>query len=467
MKVFVAGATGVVGRPAVRQLVADGHAVTAVARSPEKAALLRSLGASPVSVDLFDATAVRAAVVGHDAVMNLATHIPSLAKMALSSSWEENDRIRREVSRNLVDAALAAGARHYVQESIAFIYPDTGDAWHTEDDPVDVVPYVASTLDAEGQAQRFTDAGGVGVVLRFGFFQAPESEQTQAAVRLARQAGTAMLMGRADGYMSLIHADDAGAAAAAALRAPAGIYNIVEDEPMTRRDSAAALASAVGRRRLRMPPAALAKAGGSRASLLARSQRISNARFKSATGWSPRYPSARETWAAIAAAVLEHPGERREPLARVLLGFMALVSLSLAIWPLLSPHSWYTSFPGLGRHWITVNGPYNEHFVRDFGALNLALGIVTAWAAVQFRRELARAASVALIAFGTPHLLYHLFHLDVYTSVGDQIANVVSLGAAVLVPIIVLVLVRTPRPRAGAAPVHATAAATVGVAPGR
>src|SRR5262249_43064623 len=158
----------------------------------------------------------------------------------------------------------------------------------------------------------------------------------------------------------------------------------------------------------RLPPSALSKAGGSRASLLARSQRISNARFKAATGWSPRYRSAREIWAAMAAAIPEEPGERRLPLVRVLLGVMALVSVAVAVLPLLAPHSWYSSFPGLGRHWIVVNGPYNEHFVRDFGALNLALGIVTAWAAIQFRRELARAASVALIAFGTPHWLYHM-----------------------------------------------------------
>jgi nucleoside-diphosphate-sugar epimerase len=199
MKVFVAGATGVVGVPAVRCLVADGHDVTAVARTPAKAALLRSLGATPVAVDLFDAGAVRDAVRGHDAVLNLATKIPPLAKMALTSSWAENDRIRREASRNLVDAALATGATRYVQESIAFIYRDEGDAWHSEDDPVEIAPYASSTLDAEAQAARFTAAGGIGVVLRFGNFQAAASEQSQAALWMARATGTAMGVGRADG----------------------------------------------------------------------------------------------------------------------------------------------------------------------------------------------------------------------------------------------------------------------------
>src|SRR5437588_3795696 len=107
MKVFVAGATGVLGRRAVARLVEAGHDVTAVARGPEKAALVRGLGATPVEVDLFDADAVAAAVVGHDVVCNLATSIPPIRKAAMPSAWATNDRIRREASRNLVDGAMA------------------------------------------------------------------------------------------------------------------------------------------------------------------------------------------------------------------------------------------------------------------------------------------------------------------------------------------------------------------------
>src|SRR5580765_982765 len=110
MRVFVAGATGVLGRRAIPALVAAGHAVTAVVRSPAKAALARSLGATPVEVSLFDPDALRAAVAGHDAVCNLATHIPPLTRAADPRAWDENNRIRTDGSRNLVDAALAAGA---------------------------------------------------------------------------------------------------------------------------------------------------------------------------------------------------------------------------------------------------------------------------------------------------------------------------------------------------------------------
>src|SRR5437868_15346780 len=121
MRVFVAGATGVLGRRAILALVAGGHAVTAVVRSPAKAALARSLGATPVEGGLFDPDALRAAVAGHDAVCNLATHIPPLTHAAGPGAWDENTRIRSEGARNLVDAALAAGASVYVQESIAFL----------------------------------------------------------------------------------------------------------------------------------------------------------------------------------------------------------------------------------------------------------------------------------------------------------------------------------------------------------
>src|SRR5438132_6178499 len=162
MKVFVAGATGVLGKRAVRLLVEGGHDVTAVARSQEKAALLEALGTTPVTLDLFDAAAVKSAVAGHDAVLNLATHIPAGARAALPGGFAENDRIRREVSRNLVDAALATGATRYVQESITFGYADAGDQWIDEDSPVSVPSYAQSALDAEANAARFTDAGRVG-----------------------------------------------------------------------------------------------------------------------------------------------------------------------------------------------------------------------------------------------------------------------------------------------------------------
>jgi nucleoside-diphosphate-sugar epimerase len=295
MKIFLTGGTGVVGTRAIRALVAGGNDVTAVARSDSKAELIRSLGADPVAVDLFDPQAVTAAVVGHEAVVHLATHIPDLSRSARAASWVENDRLRTEASRHLVDAALAGGATRYMQESICFPYVDAGDAWIDEDAPVDHVGPFSGAAAAETSAARFTAAGGNGVVLRFAQFYAPESSHTRAFNRLLRRRINPFV-GPPDAYMSSIHAEDAGSSVAAAFWAPAGIYNVGDDEPLTRREAGEVAAAALGRRRpLGMPGPLLAVGPGS-AKLLMKSLRVSNARFKDATGWAPAHPSIRGSW---------------------------------------------------------------------------------------------------------------------------------------------------------------------------
>src|SRR5690349_9910877 len=180
MRVFVAGATGVAGKRAVMRLVAAGHAVTAVSRSPEKDALITSLGAQPVRVSLFDAAELRAAVAGHDAVVNLATKIPPMKQMANMKSWDENERIRTEASRNLADAAIAAGARVFVQESLAFLYGEHGDEW-IDASTVAWSPsmFTDAMATAEANAARINEAGGRAVILRFGRFYAADSSHTE------------------------------------------------------------------------------------------------------------------------------------------------------------------------------------------------------------------------------------------------------------------------------------------------
>src|SRR5438270_5684195 len=295
MKIFVAGATGGLGKRAVRELVAAGHDVTGVARNDEKAALVRGLGATPVKLDLFDPAAVKDAVGGHDVVCNLATHIPPTMKMAMPGAWDENNRIRSEASRNLVDAALATGVERYIQEAVCFLYGDHGDEWIDEDTPLDVPKIGRSMVEAEAQARRFTEAGGVGIVLRFGGFYGPDATQTEDFVRMARNH-VAPMAGSKDGYMPMIHLDDTGTAVVAALKAPAGVYNVT-DETTTRREQMDALARSVGVKRLVAAPEAVTKVGP--LSYIARSQRVSNERFKDATGWTPRYPTANEGWPAV------------------------------------------------------------------------------------------------------------------------------------------------------------------------
>lgn len=169
MRVFVAGATGVAGKRGVARLVAAGHEVTGIARTPDRAERLRTLGATPVSVSLFDVDALRAAVNGHDAVVNLATKIPPVRSAARGSAWDENTRIREQGSKNLADAAIAAGAQVYVQESLAFLYDDHGAEWiDAESTPMSDSPFTAPVRAAEANTAR--DRGGRprrGAALRF------------------------------------------------------------------------------------------------------------------------------------------------------------------------------------------------------------------------------------------------------------------------------------------------------------
>jgi nucleoside-diphosphate-sugar epimerase len=298
MNIFVAGATGVLGSRTVAGLVEAGHSVTGVARSPDKAELLRSLGATPATVDLFDPGALATAIEGSDAVCNLATHIPRMSRAGLPGAWKENDRIRTEGARNLVDAALATGAQRYVQESISFLYEDSGDRWLDESAPLDAAPYVSSVLAAQETTERFAAAGGAGVVLRFGNFYGADAHHTQDLFRAAHK-GESLEVGELDAYKSMLHLDDAAAAVVAALGLPSGVYNVCEDEPLTRGDHIEVVADLVGRKSLRRTMHRARRLGGSKVGLLARSQRVSNRAFRDATGWAPAYPSIREGYPAV------------------------------------------------------------------------------------------------------------------------------------------------------------------------
>jgi hypothetical protein len=120
-------------------------------------------------------------------------------------------------------------------------------------------------------------------------------------------------------------------------------------------------------------------------------------------------------------------------LVRIVLGVLALNALAVGVWATFFPQSFYDDFPGLGRVWVAVDGPYNEHLVRDVGELNLALFVVTVAAVVVLNRGSVLVASAAWLVYSVPHLVYHLRHLDVYDS-ADQAGVVVSLALAAFVP---------------------------------
>jgi hypothetical protein len=129
----------------------------------------------------------------------------------------------------------------------------------------------------------------------------------------------------------------------------------------------------------------------------------------------------------------------RDRVVRVVLVVWAAVSVQLGIWATFAPRSFYDDYPGFGREWVRVNGPYNEHFVRDFGALNLALAVVTIAALITLSRPMVIAVAVAWLAWSVPHLVYHLRHLDVF-STGEKVVNVFLLGSLPVLAVVVLVL---------------------------
>ena len=129
----------------------------------------------------------------------------------------------------------------------------------------------------------------------------------------------------------------------------------------------------------------------------------------------------------------------RNGILRVALAIFALVSVELGLWATFAPRSFFDDFPGLGRHWVRVYGPYNEHLMRDFGALNLALAVVTIAALITLSRPLVIAVAIAWLAWGVPHLVYHLRHLDMF-STGDKAGNVVTLAAVPVLAVVVLAL---------------------------
>jgi nucleoside-diphosphate-sugar epimerase len=303
LRIFVAGGTGVIGRRVVPALVGAGYRVSVASRSEEGDARLVAMGASPVSVDLYDRDDVQRAVGHQDVVINLATHMPpSSGKMMLPWSWRENDRVRRLVSSNPADAARAGAADLFVQESYAPIYEDGGDQWIDESWPVRPTGVARSVIDAERAANRFNKHGGRGIVLRFANFYGPDGFATREVIGMVRK-GFCPLPGAPDAFISSVSHDDAATAVVAAIHLPAGTYNVSDDEPLTRREWLDSLAKALGVKTPGMLPAWLVKLGGSRTELLARSQRISSRKLRESSDWQPATPCIRDAWPALVRAM--------------------------------------------------------------------------------------------------------------------------------------------------------------------
>jgi UDP-glucose 4-epimerase len=291
-QIVITGATGVLGRRTVRELVAAGHDVAGVTRSARGRQRLEGLDARAVAADVFDTDALTAAFAGADAVINLLTRIPPAQSMGEPGAWDENDRLRREASAAIARAASEAGAARLVQESITFMYADGGDAWL--DERARLAPAGRWATAAVAEANAIELFAGATVVLRFGTFIGPDSGLTLTRIDDAR-AGISPSVGPRTAFQPTIWLDDAAAAVAAAVSAPAGRYNVADTEPLTRGEIDAALAAAVGRPALRPPLEVVPPALES----LARSQRVSSRRLRDVTGWKPLVRGGTDGWRLI------------------------------------------------------------------------------------------------------------------------------------------------------------------------
>jgi nucleoside-diphosphate-sugar epimerase len=292
MNAFVAGGSGAIGVPLVRALVAGGHQVTASTRSSANASMLRGLGATPAIVDALDGDALtRAVVAAHPThVIHQLTALPKGGPRSAKDLISTN-RLRIDGTRNLLAAAIAAGARRFIGGSFAPIGALTADV------PADLKDASDAVRSMESQILDASSARAIeGIVLRYGMFYGPETASTIEMLTMARRR----MLPRIRGDRSLlpcIHVDDAARATVAALeRGPAGsTYDIVDDEPVSFSAIVQAIAEAAG------APAPIALplwvprlVAPFMTRMISMRLPLSNAKARVELGWQPLYPSMRQ-----------------------------------------------------------------------------------------------------------------------------------------------------------------------------
>jgi nucleoside-diphosphate-sugar epimerase len=304
MKVFIAGASGVLGRRLVRQFVARGHAVIGQVRSPKAEIAVREAGGEPRHADLFDAQSLAQAAEGCDTVIHAATAIPVKQKTT-HPDWAMNDHIRRKGTRCLTEAAAKIGARTYLQQSIAWVARPRDEAPFTEDSPTVPEPAIQSAIDAEAIAREAGSTEGFTVsILRGGFFYDSESAHTRMIADALRKRQMPII-GGGDAVWAMIHTDDAASAYVLAAEKPrSGVWHIVDNELVSVRTFLKEFGARLGAPEPRRVPVWLARwlAGEQAVEYFTRSTRTTNARFRRDFGWAPRYPTYREGLEQILAA---------------------------------------------------------------------------------------------------------------------------------------------------------------------
>ena len=307
MRVFVAGASGAIGRPLVPKLVAAGHDVTGMTRSESRAEAVRQAGARGAVVDVFDADALRGAVeeARADVIVHELTALPDRLDFRQKDVYAPTNRLRTEGTRNLLGAARAAGARRFICQSIAFAYCNDGSRLKSEADPLldDAPGAFGSGVKAlnEMEAMVLGADGMDGLVLRYGFFYGPGTHYgADGAMVVDVRRRRLPIVGKGAGVFSFIHVDDAADATVAAVeRGAPGVYNVTDDEPAPMSQWVPVLAEAAGAKRPMRVPVWLAKLmGGKQAATFSAELRgASNEKAKRELGWQPAHPSWRSGFA--------------------------------------------------------------------------------------------------------------------------------------------------------------------------
>ena len=307
MRVFVAGATGTLGVPLVRALVARGHQVTGLTRSSDKRDMLKQMGADVAVADALDAASLEQAVraAKPDCVFHLLTAIPKNAPMR-ASDMKQTNVLRTTGTANLLKASISAGAKRIVAESMIFAYGfgDHGLEPKTETDelqarePESWLQEMADALHSlEQQLLNASSAGSIeSIVLRYGLFYGAESPSTKYMVNMLRRRLMPIVTG-GRGVSSWIHISDAVSATIAAMeRGRAGeLYNIVDDEPVGMNEWMVAAASAVGAKPPLSIPRWLLRLLTPYVSVVVSTRlKVSNEKAKRELGWHPQYPTYRE-----------------------------------------------------------------------------------------------------------------------------------------------------------------------------
>lgn len=304
MRVFVAGASGAIGRPLIRQLIAAGHEVTGMTRREDRAAEIRAAGAEAAVCDVYDEAALQEAfsAARPEVVVNQLTSLPDRYDPRKASFYEETDRLRGEGARKLIAAAGKAGARRFVSQSIAFLYAPEG-SWVKDEQarPHEEAPgHFRHAIEALVQHEReVVEAADLeGLILRYGQFYGPGTyfaPDGHLGGEVAKRRFP--IVGAGTGTFSFIHVEDAAGATVAALdHGGPGIYNVVDDDPAPLHEWLPVYAEALGAKPPRRAPAWLVRVVAGRAVVdnALGLRGASNARAKRELGWRPRFPSWRQ-----------------------------------------------------------------------------------------------------------------------------------------------------------------------------